>query len=187
MNSQRSALITKASCGTEIVDSIGVDIPYPSQHVTKTRPAIATRHFRPVMNIMMEANLTRGLTRSRCNFVKTQRVFSRAESTVSKVKPPTAKVEPMPEAQKAYLTWPDYLAIRHSKRKWQIVRKNELRDKMHKRVTNSISSGCYDPFRFTWFCGRSSLLWHPRCRPNETNHGIIHFLPLSPSVLTTYS
>ena len=114
----------------------------------------------------MEANLTRGLTRSHCNFVKFQRVFSRAQSTVSKAKPVTAKVDP--KAPMASLTWPDYLAIRHSKRKWQMVREKITR----KGVTNSNLSGCYDPFRLDWFIWRSSLLRHPWCRPNETNHGI---------------
>jgi len=66
----------------------------------------------------MQASLTKGLTRPRCNFVKTQRVFSRAQSTVSKTKPTTASVEPKLET---VLTWPSYLAIRHSKRKWQMA------------------------------------------------------------------
>ena len=109
-------------------------------------------------SMSMEANLTRGLSRSRCNFFRTQRVFSRAQSTVSKVKPVTAKVDPKP--QMVSLTWPDYLAIRHSKRKWQMVGKKSTRQGAQ-RVTSSILSGCYGPFRLNWFCRRSSLLRHP--------------------------
>ena len=100
-------------------DSIGVVVD--PQHVTGTRPPLSSLALlSPCMT--METNFTRGLTRFRCNFVKTQRVFSRAQSTVSKVKPVTAsaKVESKPQA---LLTWPDYLAIRHSKRKWQMVKK----------------------------------------------------------------
>lgn len=87
----------------------------------------------------MEANFIRGLTRSRCNFVKTQRLFSRAQSTVSKVEPVTAKVEPKPQAS---LTWPDYLAIRHSKRKWQMVRKKKI---TRQGATNSIFQAAMVP------------------------------------------
>ena len=81
----------------------------------------------------MEASLIRGLTRSRCNFVKIQRVFSRPQATVSKSKAKptatstTARVEPKPEMMT--LSWPDYLAIRHSKRKWQMVKNS--RNSMH--------------------------------------------------------
>lgn len=91
----------------------------------------------------MEVNLIRGLTRSHCNFVKFQRVFSRAQSTVSKAKPVTAKVDP--KAPMASLTWPDYLAIRHSKRKWQMVREKETTRQCVQRVTNSFSQAAMVP------------------------------------------
>lgn len=96
----------------------------------------------------MEANLTR-LIRSRCNFVKIQRVFSRAQSTVSKVKPVTAKTEPKPQK---FLTWPDYLAIRHSKRKWQMVRKMITRQDAQ-RVTSSICQAAMVPSALIGFVG----------------------------------
>ena len=117
-----------------------------------TRPFIPRRVFeRRTPSLSMEANfLTRALTRPRCNFVISQRVFSRAQSTVSKAKPATtAGVEPKPQT---ILTWPDYLAIRHSKRKWQMV-KRIARRVSAQRVTNSTLQAAMVPCAFLGFVG----------------------------------
>ncbi|KAF8163634.1 mitochondrial import protein Pam17 [Crassisporium funariophilum] len=69
----------------------------------------------------MDACLARGVglsTRFRAsNVVKLQRVLSRAKSTASKATPISANAGA--ETSATILTWPEYLAIRRSKRKWQ--------------------------------------------------------------------
>lgn len=76
----------------------------------------------------MESCVARGLRASKNLQIKNSPfVLLRSKSTVAQPKP-AAKVQatPSPTTSQAFLSWPEYLAIRRGKRRVQTVRKPNL-------------------------------------------------------------
>lgn len=75
------------------------------------------------------------------------------------------------EAEQQNLTWPEYLEIRKSKRKWETVRYSSWNSCSRFLIGCERMIGCYHPGMYPRVGGRTCVLWFSGVRRNEAYHG----------------
>lgn len=124
----------------------------------------------------MDPFIIRGLRvsmRNQCSAVtKTPSFLSRAQSTATKARPQPTQSNSAAQISNATLSWPEYLAIRRNKRKWQTVR---LARSHRWRLIDMTNVGCNHSVCFAWSCRWCYVFWKPWYRSIETYHGVFSF------------
>jgi hypothetical protein len=87
------------------------------------------------------------------------------------------------EAAQKKLTWPEYLAIRRGKRKWEIVSLYPIALKPSKKMAQNLREGFYDSLCHSGVLRGSDILWVLGNRHHETDHGT----NLPPAELVAFS
>jgi hypothetical protein len=111
---------------------------------------------------VMENCLIRPLQQTfRCStrqFSRGPTIFGRPNSTASLI-------------SKVNLSWPDYLAIRRGRRKWQMVISNAVCPGQGPSI-NCVPLGCDDSLFYPWVCGWRRVFWNVRDRCYKTHYGM---------------